>query len=302
MIDLATQDEAADYLLGQMSPEARAAFEARIRKDPALQAHLREAGDAMVEWTLALPPEEPSAALRGRLLAQVAAEARAEQAAATVPFTPAPVLAPRRAPWGWMAAAAALVLGGAIAWQAERERAAAEERMSELRSQLKSTEARLAGLSAEAARSTAAADELRRRLEGLEKSNAELTAQIDAARGENVLGRVIAGALRATVAGGVDGPAPARGAFVWDPVKQEGVLTVENLPLIPPSFDYEIWVADAGQPIPVGTFRPTRVGRQTLRFKADTRISKATEFMVTREQRGGSKQIEGPAVLVSDKY
>lgn len=306
MIDLATQDRAAVYLLGEMPPEERAAFEARVRRDPALQAHLREAADALVGLTLELPQAEPSPALRERLLAQVAAEVPPRESPTAIPFTPPPVLAPRGAPWGWVAAAAALVLGAAIAWQAEKGRAALEEQTKGLRGQLQSAQARIAQLSAENARSSEAAAEaataLRRRLGDLEKSNAELAARLDSARGENVLGRLIAGALRATVAGGGEGPTPARGAFVWDPEKQEGVLTVENLPLIPPAFDYEIWVADAGQPVPVGTFRPNRVGRQTFRFKAETKISKATEFMVTREQKGGSKQIEGPAVLVSDKY
>jgi anti-sigma-K factor RskA len=87
---------------------------------------------------------------------------------------------------------------------------------------------------------------------------------------------------------------------VWDPKKQEGVLSVENLPALAANEDYQLWVVDPQYPNPVDggvfTVEPT-AGQRRLTFKTRQPVTAVNAFAVTRERKGGVPKAEGPFVL-----
>jgi anti-sigma-K factor RskA len=88
---------------------------------------------------------------------------------------------------------------------------------------------------------------------------------------------------------------------VWDPKKQEGILSVENLPALAANEDYQLWVVDPQYPNPVDggvfTVEPTS-GQRRVQFKAKQPVSAVNAFAVTRERKGGVPKAEGPFVLL----
>lgn len=86
---------------------------------------------------------------------------------------------------------------------------------------------------------------------------------------------------------------------VWDPGQQAGLLTSENLPVLPDSQDYQIWITDPAYRNPVngGVFHVTTDGHVALAFKPDQPVTNATAFAISREKKGGAPQAEGPIVL-----
>jgi len=112
------EDEAVDYVLGELSADARRDLERALAADPARAAELRR-----LHGVLGLLPyataEDPPAGLRARVLAAAEAQARAAArvgAPATVHDLDAARArrAGRRIPWSRVAAAAAAVLALAL--------------------------------------------------------------------------------------------------------------------------------------------------------------------------------------------
>ena len=60
---------------------------------------------------------------------------------------------------------------------------------------------------------------------------------------------------------------------VWDPKKQEGVLSVENLPALAVNEDYQLWIVDPQYPNPVdgGVFDDVGIGPVPVRQHIDTK-------------------------------
>lgn len=86
--------EALQYLLHEMDASRRAAFEARLARDPMARAALKSCGDALARFACETAPAEPMAAADQRAaLAAIMAAARAERpvvrgaGAKVVPFT-----------------------------------------------------------------------------------------------------------------------------------------------------------------------------------------------------------------------
>jgi len=94
----------------------------------------------------------------------------------------------------------------------------------------------------------------------------------------------------------------AQAIAVWNPLAQEGVLTVANLPVLPGDRDYQLWVIDPQYPIPVDggvfTVEPTK-GEARLQFKPKEPIAQIAKFAVSLERKGGVPKAEGPMVLIS---
>lgn len=93
----------------------------------------------------------------------------------------------------------------------------------------------------------------------------------------------------------------ARAVCVWDEDRQEGVLTVENLPPVPADRDYQLWVVDPayGDPVDGGVFNTGPDGSLRFQFQPGQRISAATAFAVSLERKGGVPKAEGPMVLIT---
>ena len=94
---------------------------------------------------------------------------------------------------------------------------------------------------------------------------------------------------------------PARGVAVWDPVTQQGVLTVSQLPALAPDRDYQLWLVDPQYPAPVagGVFTvDPAAGEARLIIKADKPVSTITVVAISQESKGGAPVAAGPMILL----
>lgn len=87
---------------------------------------------------------------------------------------------------------------------------------------------------------------------------------------------------------------------VWDPEQQAGLLTMEKLPPINDTQDYQIWVVDPAYKDPVngGIFHVSADGKIAVPFKPDQPIAKPAAFAVSLEKKGGVAKAEGTIVLL----
>jgi hypothetical protein len=86
---------------------------------------------------------------------------------------------------------------------------------------------------------------------------------------------------------------------VWNPAQQSGLLTIERLPAIADTQDYQLWITDPACPDPVngGVFHGGADGRVALGFKPDQPVTQAAAFAISLEKKGGGPRAEGPMVL-----
>jgi anti-sigma-K factor RskA len=92
----------------------------------------------------------------------------------------------------------------------------------------------------------------------------------------------------------------AQAIAVWDPGQQTGLLTLEKLPAIADTQDYQIWIIDPAYKDPVngGVFHVAADGRIALAFKPDQPVTQAAAFAISLEKKGGVPKAEGPIVLL----
>ncbi len=95
-------------------------------------------------------------------------------------------------------------------------------------------------------------------------------------------------------------PTEAQVIAVWDPELQAGLLTMEKLPAIADTQDYQIWGFDPAYPNPVsaGVFHGAAGGRVVLAFKPDQPVAQATAFAISLEKKGGVPKPEGTIFLL----
>lgn len=86
---------------------------------------------------------------------------------------------------------------------------------------------------------------------------------------------------------------------VWNPELQSGLLTIEKLPAIADTQDYQIWIADPACPEPIngGVFHVAADGKVALGFKPDRPVTQAAGFTISLERKGGASKADGPVVL-----
>ena len=87
---------------------------------------------------------------------------------------------------------------------------------------------------------------------------------------------------------------------MWNPEQQTGLLSIEKLPTIADTQDYQIWLVDPAYPNPVngGVFHAGDGGKVTLAFKPDQPVKQAAAFAISLEKKGGGLKAEGPIVLL----
>ncbi|MGA3008247.1 MAG: anti-sigma factor [Opitutaceae bacterium] len=97
-------------------------------------------------------------------------------------------------------------------------------------------------------------------------------------------------------------PARARAIAVWDPNRQEGVLTVEHMPVPDSHQDYQLWLIDPKYPDPVSggviTVDPQK-GDGRLTFHPSRPVADAERFAISCEAKGGRPRLAGPIVMLS---
>lgn len=93
----------------------------------------------------------------------------------------------------------------------------------------------------------------------------------------------------------------ATGVAVWNTERQEGVLTIDQLPAAPADQDYQLWLIDPQyeNPVSAGVFNPTPDGQFRYDFRASLPIASANVFAVSIEAKGGSETPQGTIILAS---
>lgn len=91
----------------------------------------------------------------------------------------------------------------------------------------------------------------------------------------------------------------ARGAVLWDSQLRRAQLSVEGLPTIADSLDYQIWLTSSAPAAPVsaGVFRPDSTGRASVALALAVWPEKGATVTVSIERKGGDRQPTGPIVL-----
>lgn len=265
-----------------LSPAEQAEFDAAVAADPALAALLASFRSTAAELAHSAPPVVPPALLKTRILASLSTQTGPVSARPSrgivIPFTS----------WIGLAAAACFALTTAYFGQAfltERASVAA------LRDQQTLAELALRG-----ATNQLEAERLigRRELAARDQRVTDLTRQL-AAQG------TLADYKIATLASLLGNSPQALAVAVWNPAKQEGVLTVQKLPALAADKDYQLWVVDPQYPIPVdgGVFRvDPATGEARLNFRPNLPVKTVAKFAVSLERKGGVPKAEGPMVLI----
>jgi hypothetical protein len=216
--------------------------------------------DAATALAVEAPARRPPAALRGRMLAAAAAEARPAGLRAIGPSgrrTGSPVA-------GWIFAAAASLLLALFVWD--------DARLRRQREELRSETAALSGRLANAEKNLARRDLAARVLESED--------------------------VRVLSLGGKDPQPSARARVFWSERAKRGVVVAANLAPLPADRQYELWVFSEGKPVAAGVFDADPRGRALFESADLSAIAAAQNFAVTVEPRGGVPQPTGPIILV----
>lgn len=263
------QEELATlHCLGLLEGPEKSAFEAELTGHAGLREYCDRLAESTAALALAAPPIDPPAGLKDRILSAVDASAGSE--AAAFPLV-------RLIPW---AAAAALAL--AALWLARQNLALRDENAT-LR-----TERQLAEVAYKLAQ-----NQLTERSLLAENMINSLGQKL---RQSEDLARLKVTAL-ASLAGNTR---EAQVIAVWDPEQQAGLLSMEKLPAIADTQDYQIWVVDPAYKDPVngGVFHVAADGKVALAFKPDQPVTRAAAFAISLEKKGGVPKAEGPILLL----
>jgi hypothetical protein len=293
--------------LGALDGDDLRALEAHLAAGcPECEAQLALLLGDVEALAASLPPITPSEMTRARLLASL---------------PPAEVRSRRG--WGWLAAAAVLLLVCGWGWLAARREADA---LRAGRGGLASQVAALGGdLAAERAKNEMLARELgagkaenervARDLGAAKATNDLLTRDFASTQAENerlvrdlrsarveserlatAMAIISAPGMRPVALAALKAPPGAQGYTFVDPAAKRAVFVAANLPPLAPDKIYELWFIADGKPVPAGTFGVDASGRSgtvTVSGVAD----RVQAWAVTVEPRGGVPQPTGTMVL-----
>jgi anti-sigma-K factor RskA len=231
------QDQAALYALGVLTAEETGAFEATLSGNMELRAMVREMREASADLARNVPPQEPPAELKRRVLREIALEKQADSPAR------------REAPsFNWLPwAIAALFLG-------------------------------FCGL--------------------LAFDRARLQRELADARAADPFAQAMLVALISPTGDHPD----AKANVAWQPDRQSGVITINNMPPAGEGHDYQLWAVDANHPDPInaGIIHVEPNGVTRVRFKPDKDASQIKAFAISLERAGGVPKREGPIVMIGN--
>jgi anti-sigma-K factor RskA len=280
MIDERHEELASLHALDLLEGAERVAFEEKLSSDAKLRRLVEQLRAALVELAHVAPSAAPSADLKNRVLASIAAESAAPGAPRAQTFATSadskneklktkiisfPLLS------GWAAAACFALLAAFFGARYFAARSSAT---------LAVQEAELARLETRS---------LTQRLEAERILNARQIADLQKA-GD------VANLKIAKLADLLGNTPQAVAIAVWNPLSQEGMLTVEKLPVLQRDQDYQLWVIDPAYQDPVngGVFTVDEKGVTRFAFRPDQPVTAATTFAITRERKGGVKKTQGP--------
>ena len=271
MIDDRLHDLVGAYALGALDATDRAAFERHLAECQACASEVRSLQPVVDGLAQVVPLVDPPAALRERVylpprpgkVGRRPGAPRTSDSTTTAPIA-RPVAPVVGLNWGWLAAAASVLLAvglGVYVWQ--------------LRDRLTQVERRLDEASARAAASETQVAALQR-------------AAVDVRTTALVIGAP--NLLRVDLAG--QGGSAAKARAFWS--RAHGlVFAAVDLPALPPGKVYQLWVVGAQAPVSAGIFEPDAAGRATTIVEAGRQFPEPAAFAVTLEPAGGVPQPTG---------
>ncbi len=277
------RDLAIEHLLQGLEGDALREFRAEMeRRGAEGERELARLREVMGSLALAAPPVDPPEALRARLVAQIEAEASEKPPTAEGPPSGDTGagdrdVTPIRLEWGrWGVAAAGLA--AALAFVFGLGNVELRNQAAVMQASLDSARTALALAEGEAA---AAADSLRRSLEG-----AEAALGIAGSRG----------ASSVMLSGTEAQPFAWARAFI-DPVTGRTLLLIHDLPVLPPDTVYQLWAIRGDTPTPAGTLTVGTDGSGRLEGEDADLWLGANVLAVTVEPAPGRPAPTGPIVL-----
>jgi anti-sigma-K factor RskA len=324
MTDESLQEYASLYVLRLLEGLELAAFEAQLARDPALRKLVRDLTEASSSLAYGAPDATPSPELKARILARIDRVAPAPAPAARAEVVVLPV---------WIPWAAAACLAVTSAWLGQLYLTSRSEALLlrdqqtlaefELKSAQHQLEAERLVARQELATATAGASDLDRTLrvarQQVDDANLQLASaqkliaarDLQLALANQRLAETESRARRdadlasfkiSTLASLLGNSPQALAVAVWNPARQEGVLSVDKLPALAADQDYQLWIVDPQYPNPVdaGVFTvDPATGGAHITFKGNKPIRAVAKFAVSLERKGGVPKAEGPMVLIS---
>lgn len=90
------------------------------------------------------------------------------------------------------------------------------------------------------------------------------------------------------------------GKIIWNPVKQQALLQVSNLPMVPEGKNYQLWIIRNNKPVSAGVFSVRNEGDRFFKIEEIVEADKqsADTFAVTMEPEGGMPRPTGDTYLM----
>jgi anti-sigma-K factor RskA len=251
------REEVALYALGALDEGERRRLEDHLAGCEACRRELADRLGEVAALAEAAAPVEPPPGARARLLAGL-------------PAAPVAAARPRRPLPGWLALAAALLVGIALGAVAARSLVVPEVRRGEV-----------------------AYRELAARRAAAETELARLRGELDAARQALALLR----SREVVVLAGLPAAPEAAGQVFVDRGRGRALFVARDLPALPPDRVYQLWRIVEGTPRPAGLLEPGPSGGGYLVVES-VGEEPAETWAVTVEPSGGVPQPTGAMVLV----
>lgn len=270
MISESQEEQASLYVFGLLPELENAEFEAELERNAELARLAASLSNASVELARSMPQTDLSPRVRVRLL-----ESLAQSKGKLVPLSTGNRIK-FIIPW-----AAAACLAGLLSWQtdrAEREKLALRGEISNRESALTTSKDKITSLELTVA-------ERQRELAAVEAARADLVAQVATLEQKDLLAQTQIAVLGSQLK---DRP-QAIAVSLWNQERQDGLLVVENLPVLDAGKDYQLWVLDPSiaAPVSAGVFKVDADGRVRITFRPDQTIANAAKFAVSLEKEGG---------------
>ena len=275
------QEQAALHALGILEPGEARLFEQKLTGDASLRALKNEYEATAAELGALVKPLMPPADLKDRLMSVIEERSQFRRASA-VPTT----ALLNGVKWMMRGVAAALALSAVGLWT---DRQNMESRATALQAEAQQTTEKLA---AESQRALG----LESALKNAEAQISQLKNEVVMLQEKNAFARMQIATLQSNVSQYKQGVA----VVVWDSEKHMGILKLEKMPPLDTKKDYQLWVVDPKNPVPVdaGVIQMDSKGFAKIDFKPVDAVSEAAKFAISVERKGGVPKAEGPIVFI----
>lgn len=301
MITELTEEQACLYVLGLLPMAEEKAFEVEMSQNVELCVLVTSLQNATLALAKSAPITEISPSVKQRLFTTIAEQSEAhqknlEQSDLVVPLS-------KNSPKSWLrvlpwAAAASLTgfLFLHIRDSGQEQRiltAELDARANELQSardqfaaasnDWKIEKSQLEALNQASIQAQA---ELATQLANSEATNKQILERLTAMESKDALAQAQIAVMNSLI----KNRPQAIAVSVWNQEKQNGVLVVENLPVLEPGKDYQLWVIDPSiaAPVSAGIFKVDDKGKVRIKFQPKQVIQSAAKFAVTEENEGGA--------------